>query len=480
MSNYNTTLQSNNTDLQAILNLINELPEAEDLEPVLQDKTVDPTTSQQTIMADNDYDGLNTVTVNAMPTADQATPSITVDSSGLITATAIQTAGYVDAGSKSATQQLAFQAAKTIKPTTTAQTAVPAGYYTGGAITVEGDTNLVAENIVSGKSIFGVTGTATTGGGGGDTSIEDGLITHQLTSYTNDRVSQVGAYAFYYHTTLASVSFPNATSIGNYAFQFCNGLTSVSFPNAISIGAYTFANCNKLTSVDFPTVTTISSSAFYNCSTLASASFPVVTDIGAYAFCSCSFVSISFPALTSIGMNAFQNCNKLTKISFPTVTTIGTGAFSQCTSLTSADFPIATTTGYSTFYYCSRLTSVSFPVATTIGGCAFYGCSALTSIELPAAKTIGGSAFYYCTKLSTASFPAATSIANSAFQNCSVLKQIYLMGSSICSLAASRAFMYTSITSTAGSIFVPASLVDSYKTATNWTYFSNRIFAFES
>lgn len=28
MSNYNTTLQSNNTDLQAILNTINELPSA--------------------------------------------------------------------------------------------------------------------------------------------------------------------------------------------------------------------------------------------------------------------------------------------------------------------------------------------------------------------------------------------------------------------------------------------------------------------
>ena len=114
MSNYNLTLQSNNTDLQAILNQINELPEA----------------------------------------VEQATPIISVSSNGLITATA---------GTKSATKQLAFQAAKTITPTTTSQIAVSGGYYTGGNVMVAGDSNLVAENIVNGISIFGVTGTATSG-----------------------------------------------------------------------------------------------------------------------------------------------------------------------------------------------------------------------------------------------------------------------------------------------------------------------------
>jgi hypothetical protein len=44
-NNYNLTLQSNNTDLQAILNTINELPEAVGKDPVLQDKTVSPITS---------------------------------------------------------------------------------------------------------------------------------------------------------------------------------------------------------------------------------------------------------------------------------------------------------------------------------------------------------------------------------------------------------------------------------------------------
>ena len=136
-------------------------------------------------MADSGYDGLDTVTVNAVPTATQATPTISVNSStGLITATATQTAGYVAAGTKSATSQLAFQAAKTITPGTTNQTAVTANTYVGGTVTVKGDSNLVASNIVSGKSIFGVVGTATAGvGGSGDNCFPNG------TSWTMSNIS---------------------------------------------------------------------------------------------------------------------------------------------------------------------------------------------------------------------------------------------------------------------------------------------------
>lgn len=130
--------------------------------PELQEKTVTPSTSAQSVTADSGYDGLSKVTVNAMPTATQATPSISVSSAGKITASSTQTAGYVAAGTKSATKQLTTQAAKTVTPTTSSQTAVASGRYTTGAVTVAGDANLVPANIVSGKSIFGVAGSAST------------------------------------------------------------------------------------------------------------------------------------------------------------------------------------------------------------------------------------------------------------------------------------------------------------------------------
>lgn len=92
--------------------------------------------------------------------AEQAVPGISVSSNGLITASATQGAGYVAAGTKSATSQLATQAAATITPGTSAKTAVAAGRYTTGAVQVAGSSNLTTGNIRSGVNIFGVTGTA--------------------------------------------------------------------------------------------------------------------------------------------------------------------------------------------------------------------------------------------------------------------------------------------------------------------------------
>lgn len=88
----------------------------------------------------------------------QATPSISVSSSGLITATSTQSAGYVVAGTKSATKQLSTKSATTYTPTTTDLT-ISSGSYLIGDQTIKGDSNLVPENIKSGVSIFGVVGT---------------------------------------------------------------------------------------------------------------------------------------------------------------------------------------------------------------------------------------------------------------------------------------------------------------------------------
>lgn len=126
--------------------------------PDLQEKTVSPTTAQQVITPDTDYDGLSKVTVNAMPEATQATPSISVNSSGVITASAAQSAGYVSAGTKSATKQLTTQEAQTITPSTSDKT-IASGRYLTGTQTVKGDANLKPENIKKDVTIFGKTGT---------------------------------------------------------------------------------------------------------------------------------------------------------------------------------------------------------------------------------------------------------------------------------------------------------------------------------
>lgn len=163
----------------------------------LENKTITPSETKQTITAGSGYDGLGTVTVNAITAsyvgsgvtrrsssdmtmsgatvtapagyyasagtktitaATQATPTISINNSGLITSTVTQSAGYVSAGTKSATLQLTTKAAATITPGTSNQT-IAAGTYLTGAQTIAGDADLVASNIISGVQIFGVTGT---------------------------------------------------------------------------------------------------------------------------------------------------------------------------------------------------------------------------------------------------------------------------------------------------------------------------------
>lgn len=135
--------------------------------PNLQTKSVSPATAEQTIRPDSGYDGLSSVTVKAMPTAALSTPTISVDSAGKITAKVEQAAaGYVEAGSKSATKQLTTKGAATITPGTSDQS-IASGTYLTGAQTIKGDANLVAGNIKSGVSIFGVAGSFEGSGGGG-------------------------------------------------------------------------------------------------------------------------------------------------------------------------------------------------------------------------------------------------------------------------------------------------------------------------
>lgn len=95
-------------------------------------KTVTLTASGATVTAS---DGSKSIS-KSVATTTQATPSVSVNSSGLITASATQTEGYVSAGTKSGTKQLTTQAAKTVTPTTSEQTAVASGVYTTGVVKV--------------------------------------------------------------------------------------------------------------------------------------------------------------------------------------------------------------------------------------------------------------------------------------------------------------------------------------------------------
>lgn len=179
-----------------------------------------------------------------------------------------------------------------------------------------------------------------------------------------------------------------------------------------------------------------------------------------------------------IGPKAFADCAYLSNISFPNATMIRNEAFSKCIHLTSVDFPNVSTIETHAFAGCSALTNANFPKAEYIGYEAFSNCSNLTYVNFPKAEYIGIRAFFSCRELKSVNFPKAKNIGDQAFFGCSSLISIYLTNTSICTLVDTNAFFNTGIGSNEGSIFVPASLVSSYKIAPNWAFFSNRIYSY--
>ena len=91
----------------------------------------------------------------------QATPAITVDAAGKITASATQAAGVVAAGTKSATKQLPVQAAKTVTPSASAQTAVAKGVFTTGIVTVAAVYAVISVTYPSGSTCTCTSGSKT-------------------------------------------------------------------------------------------------------------------------------------------------------------------------------------------------------------------------------------------------------------------------------------------------------------------------------
>ena len=129
------------------------------------------------------------------------------------------------------------------------------------------------------------------------------------------------------------------------------------------------------------------------------------------------------------------------------------------------------------FGSCISLSQVSLPMCNYIGEAAFNECKSLSQISIPMCSYIGSYAFRSCGSLKQVSLPKCSYIGNYAFLFCYELNTITIGYSGICSLNNISAFEYTQITSSTGDIYVPASLVNAYKSATNWSQYSNRIYS---
>lgn len=188
---------------------------------------------------------------------------------------------------------------------------------------------------------------------------------------------------------------------------------------------------------------------------------------------------IEFGSGVSINSRALMYCSGLRSVTIPrnATTIVGSVTFQNCASLEHVTFPDDTTTcGSDILRACSSLKTVSFPKKIkAIDAASFLGDTLLQKIRLPEAMTtISSNTFYQCYALTEIPIPASVaSISGSAFMYAyGVRVYDFSKHTAVPTLANTNAF--TGIAKDC-EIRVPASLVDTWKAATNWATYADRI-----
>ena len=347
----------------------------------------------------------------------------------------------------------------------------------------------------------------------------------------------VGNKAFFYCTNLTTVNLPACTALHEYAFRSCNNLSYISIPNVTGLSGYCFGNCTALETISLPKCSYLSRYAFWACSNLNTIYMgtelsTVATMVQSNALLDCSALqSIYVPASLVDAYKSAENWSYYSSIIYPigpyyikwtpssaegqfnvdgttydlstfgglynwstgiinrdafrknysiqsietNATSIGSYAFQSCYSLSQVSLPMCSYIWGNVFEKCSSLSQVNLPMCSYIGTGALGYCKSLSQVSIPVCSYIGVTAFAYCISLSQLSLPVCSIIRDYAFIGCSSLNMITIRYSGVCSLGLNT-FESTKITSSTGSIYVPASLVDAYKSAENWSVYSNIIY----
>ena len=324
----------------------------------------------------------------------------------------------------------------------------------------------------------------------------------------NNSASYVHPYALQSNLSLMTVDLPDCAVVYEGAFQACKNLTSVNLPMCNRIGSSGFGICYSLSQLNLPIVKTIGQTAFTQCKLLSS--LTLCTDVywtipfGTRTYGGTPIVNPSSSASIYVRSDTYSLWISLqfwsdysskfvsVPVSGPALS-FSNGLLSGTTKAIASDFtsylsvtasditgvslPECRYIGNQTFQSCSKLNQVNLPECRYIYDFAFDNCGSLSQISLPECRYIDEAAFQHCS-LHQVSLPKCSYIGNGAFLQCLPLMSITIGYSSVCNMNVTDidAFEGTYIGYGNGSIYVPASLVEAYKSAENWSKYSSQIF----
>ena len=409
-----------------------------------------------------------TVTTHPNPTA-----AIT-SSTGVITATHTQTAGYVAAGTTTGTTQLTSKAAATIYPSTADQT-IASYHWLTGTQTIKSVTtsNLTAENIAEGVVIkIGDSSNASritqvTGTHSGASS-----YTATITSSGHSSYCYVTYNGTKYYTNNNTFTFKAGDTLQIYAGTrggsnddtiYINGIlvktaNPASYTYTLPVGDITIdlSYLEKGSSVNIwglvqPTGTYSVSAAgthnIYSYSTVSvaagSAFPPAVTITKAPTFSMNSSTGVITASYTgSSSITPTVTSGYISQGTAGTISTTGTSTYTLTTQGAQTITPGSTAqtiasnrwlTGTQTIAGDSNLVAANIAEGVSIFGITgTYSAAGGFTADQIALRTIAGDisgnasiigsyTFAYCSSLTTVSFPACVTICNNAFYSCSNL-----------------------------------------------------------
>lgn len=350
-----------------------------------------------------------------------------------------------------------------------------------------------------------------------------------LSQISIPKVSIVSQYAFGFCYSLKSIYAPECLSFsGGLQFNNCTELETVDFPVLYSMSEYTFNHCHKLVSVSMPFLYFLNNHNFQNCSLLSELNLPLLVSFWSdynFAYCS-SLEKISLPLCYNFGYysnyrDQFINCSSLKEV------TIGTGLYLVPQYVSLGSYFIAnngvinidaemydkwlSASGWSSMsaHFRSYVSTNSDPLLSVSNG-VLYGrtkiliqgqasvdwktyvsdISTIVNVSLPECEVMHN-CFQYLSSIKTIYLPKVKLIPNMMSFGAHTVTSIYfgeleamstiqylpascsvtIATSKVCKCLSTAAF-YDHVPS----IYVPASLVDAYKSAPVWSNISSNIF----
>lgn len=193
--------------------------------------------------------------------------------------------------------------------------------------------------------------------------------------------------------------------------------------------------------------------------------------------------SVSDENATSVRNYCFNSCRKLQEVYLPNVTTIGNSAFKACEMLSKINIQNVETLSAYALSDCLKITELYLPKAITIGSYACNNISTLKKVTLGNVKAIYRNAFdgnINCEEIDISlnenvGGDTSDGIYNNAFYRNEKLSKLTIRGAALIELEGPSAFAGSAIAYGRGKIYVDPSMVETYKTATNWSKFASVI-----